>query len=188
MEEEKKKEEERYPYETSAYLVHFDDILKCHDILCEELKNRIVRATTLDASHRLLLARMMNLSGPYIRFSKIVKYLHSREDAADAIKSLRNVGFARTSTKSEEEALSAATSCLQVQELKEVLSILKIRTLPPQTKPRMIVALREAMRTRRTLFGTKLQLGSVLKRTIVKNSDMLIRLDESLCKGIRLCT
>ena len=49
---------------------------------------------------------MMNLSGPYIRFSKIVKYLHSREDAADAIKSLRNVGFARTSTKSEEEALS----------------------------------------------------------------------------------
>ena len=52
MEEEKKKEEERYPYETSAYLVHFDDILKCQDILCEELKNRIVRATTLDSKTR----------------------------------------------------------------------------------------------------------------------------------------
>lgn len=130
---------------------------------------------------------MVNLNGPFIRFSKIVKYLHSRQDAVDAIKTLENEGCATTSTSNEQEALSAATSCLHVHELKEVLTILKIRTLHTQTKSRMIDALKKAMRTRRTLFGTKLPLGSVLKRTIGKHSDMLVRLDKSLCKSIRLC-
>lgn len=148
----------------------------------------IPRTATRRARLRLLLSRLINLNGPWIRLSRAIKYLHSREDAVGAIKNLSEKGFAKTNTTSELEALSAATSCLHVHELKEVLSTLKIRTLAPNTKPRMIEALTKAMKTRRTLFGTKLPLGEVLKKTMMKNSDMLIRLDDCTCKMIRLCT